>query len=156
MCNRSQSSISTPDDLIATRTDADERDRCFDQRLDAIEIDPRGARELLERAGILGRTLPAVEPLVARHRMLQRVEVARKLREDVAVRFVAGADRHTLERVEHVELRHREIRQSVHPTCVADDDRIEPSAASCTPGRRTELVAELPDPRREWLLELRR
>src|SRR5687768_1826040 len=88
------SSISATDDLIATRTNADERDRRLDERLDAVQVDPRGAREVAEGARVLRRLLPAIEPFVARDRMLEDLEVAREFRVHIAVRLVPGADRH--------------------------------------------------------------
>ena len=70
------------------------------------------------------------------------IEIARKLLVQLAVHLVAGADRDPLERVEHVELGHREPGEPVHARRVAHDHRVEPAAAARAPGRRAELVAE--------------
>ena len=101
-------------------------------------------------------SLPSRHPFVARSDLIEHGDVARKFGVHVAVVLVAGADRDAIERVEHVELRHRDVGQSVDPRRVAHHDGVEPAAAARAARRRAELVAEGTDALAHRLVHLGR
>src|SRR5450759_1956808 len=144
------------DDLIAASAHTHVGDLSLDERLYAVEIAPSLYRQIREASRVRRRRLPAVEPLVPRHRAVEHVQIARELLVDLPICFVAGAEADPLQRVEHVELGDGEISESVYASGVADDDAVEPAAAARPPGRRSELVAKRSNLGRQRLFEFRR
>src|SRR5262245_5335501 len=86
------------DDLISPRSHAHVRDRRLHQLPQPIEIPTSLLRQIFDPPGILRRSLPAVEPLVARHYLLERCRFRREFGVLVAADFVAGAYRELVER----------------------------------------------------------
>src|SRR5579862_2479335 len=78
--------------LVATRSHADEFYRRFDERFYAIEIGPCLGWQIFAGAGAGGRRLPSVEPLIARHHVIERREIAGKLRMHLTRCLIARAD----------------------------------------------------------------
>src|SRR5260221_4650943 len=153
--NRSMTGASESNDLVPPGADAHIGDRRLDERFDAIEIPTRGAGQVRERPGGRGRAFPALEPLVARNRALECHEIARELLVQLAIDLIPDAELKRVQRVEYVELCHREIGEAVDSRGVSHDDGVEPAAAARAARGRAELVAEAADFSLERLAEFR-
>src|SRR5450759_2073209 len=144
------------DDLIAASAHTHVGNLRLDERLYAVEVATRLYRQICKVPSFRCSRLPAVEPLVPRHRTAEHVQIAGELLVDLAIGFVPGAEADPVQRVEHVELGDGEIGETVNPRSVADDDAVEPATAARTAGRRSKLVAERANLGRQGLVELSR
>src|SRR5688572_11680809 len=133
-------SVSESNDLISPRADADVRNPSLRQLLNAIQIAACLGWKIVETPGLRRRTAPALHPLVAGANGFQCDEVARKLREDLAVELVARAEAESVERVEHVELGHRQPREAIDPRGIPHHHGVKPPAPPRTTGRGAELI----------------
>src|SRR5688572_23408455 len=106
-------SVSESNDLISPRADADIGDPRLRQLLNAVQVAARLSWKIVETPSFRRRSTPALHPLIARTYSIQRHEVARKLREHLAVELIGRAEPNPVERVKHVELGHREPREAV-------------------------------------------
>src|SRR6478672_4520429 len=130
------------DDLIPPRPHTDVHDRRGNKLANAIQISASFGRQRLQRSRVARGLLPPLEPLVDRLDV-QCGDVARKFPIDVIADLVARTYRDPIERVEHIELRHRQTAQPIHARRITNDHGVEPAAAPRSAGHGAELVAEL-------------
>src|ERR1051325_6603869 len=100
-------------------------------------------RQVVELSHRTRSPLPSRHPLVLGHRAIEGGKVGREFVVQLAVDFISCAQRDLLERIEHIELRDREIGESVDARGIAHDHRVEPAATTRTPRGRAVLVAQL-------------
>src|SRR5215510_12146299 len=139
---RRSTTVLQADDLIPPCAYTDVRDPRLDELLQPIDVRTRLRWQILETPRVAGGPLPTFHPLVTRHDLVDDRDVARKLGVEIAVVFVARADRDAIQGVEHVELRNCDVGESVDTRRIPNHHRVEPAAPARTSRRRTEFVAE--------------
>src|SRR5690606_37730400 len=140
----------------AARTNAHVRNGCFHELHYAIQVAARFRWQVLHLPRVCGGLLPAVEPLVTRAHPVQSSEVTRELREHLSIHFISRADLEFLQRIEHVQLRHRQTRQAIDACRITNHHGIEPPAPAGATGGSAEFVAQLAYTAVQRLIELGR
>src|SRR3954471_5354974 len=146
-----------PDDLVAARADADQRDRDADEVGDVRQVVARGLRQvaLIAHAGDV--LVPAGQLLVlagclVHHGLVVRVVVEARLLGAAVVR----ADVERAEAGQNVELRDRQVRERVDAGRVAQGDEVDPTDAAGAAGGPPVLPPRLSQRDPELVVELGR
>src|SRR5438309_9395178 len=125
-----------------------------DQLLDALDVPASVLGQLLVFALVAQRLLPTGQLLVDRLGALEQLGIGGEFAHRLPVgQLVRDGDEDLLESGEHVELGHRQSRQSVHARGVAQDQRIEPAAAARPAGGGSELRADAAQPVADGVLQ---
>src|SRR5690606_32899516 len=99
--------------------------------------------EIGQPARVAGGAMPARERLVDGLHALEDIDLRRHLVHALVAIAVRDSERDLGERVEHIELRHRQTGQPVDAYGVTHDRRVEPPTAARAPGGGAELAAHL-------------
>src|SRR4030095_7976925 len=97
---------------------------------------------------------PSLEPLQLRLDAVERGDVGGEFVDALPANAIPRAEPDPLQRIQHVELGHRQIRQTVDADRIPNDDGVEPPAAAWPSRRGAVFVAELPDAIPQFFVEL--